>query len=855
MDQKPIDTDRDELRVLVLDDEEALRDVVRNALVLDGCVVETACEGGEGLQLLLTQSFDVVVTDLMMEPMDGLTFLAEALRIWPWLGVVVFSGFIKGGVRERARELGIEIILQKPVAYDLLVASVRQEAARKRQRIESAEYAPFAYVQYHLSAIRDITRTAIESKDLNAALHDMASSFSHTFSSIATGILTLDEPTSILVISATAAVPQTFIDTMTDRMKERYALLTGRHLDGDLEVDVTHAGIDNTSPLTVPTNFFGVPIISSGAVRGILMLALDDHDQRTGSEISFIYHAAHHLSTVLTAFHRIRVQAVHDELTGLFNRRHLEEELRSVWDIGQRFGFSAGVMIFDVDHFKHINDTYGHPAGDQILRELATLAQEVCRASDTVARYGGDEFVVALPDTQTEDLETLGARLLKAVREHIFCADTHGIRCTVSIGAACSNQAFNHGETHNDVLGHADQALYISKRKGRNQYTTWGQAAASEARLHNDQVSRSAADLVPLAAGERPARPGRILVVDDEASVRKLLSAMIEALDYEVEEVETGEEALLMMQRADPAFDAVLIDLNLSDMSGLDLLQNIARFDIPISCVVVTGEATLDNAVKSMRFGAHDFLEKPIQLEHLTMTLSHAIEYRRLQAENLQYQTHLEELVRLKSCELESSLNRTRDSFEFTLQALAATLDARECSTGKHSLRVQGITCLLGSLMGLKEEQLTPLQHGALLHDIGKIGIPDRILLKAGPLDAEEWAVMRTHPTIAYEILIECPDLADAAEVVHAHHERFDGTGYPNGLAGEEIPLGARIFSVVDSYDAMRSDRPYHASASRAWASEQLREGSGTQFDPDVVVTFLSHLDQIEQEGAWPVGV
>ena len=172
---------------------------------------------------------------------------------------------------------------------------------------------------------------------------------------------------------------------------------------------------------------------------------------------------------------------------------------------------------------------------------------------------------------------------------------------------------------------------------------------------------------------------------------------MIEALDYEVEEVETGEEALLMMQRADPAFDAVLIDLNLSDMSGLDLLQNIARFDIPISCVVVTGEATLDNAVKSMRFGAHDFLEKPIQLEHLTMTLSHAIEYRRLQAENLQDQTHLEELVRLKSCELESSLNRTRDSFEFTLQALAATLDARECSTGKHSLRVQGITCLLGS--------------------------------------------------------------------------------------------------------------------------------------------------------------
>jgi putative two-component system response regulator len=838
------------IRVLVLDDEEALRDVVSHALSLSGCTVETACEGGEGLQLLLSRNFDVVVTDLMMEPMDGLTFLAEALRIWPWLGVVVFSGFIQGSVREQAKELGIETILQKPISYKLLVASVLEEAARMRQRVESAEHAPFAYVQYHLSAIRDITKTAIESPNLKEALRNMATSFGNVFSATATGILSLEESEAVLVVSIKEPLPQTFVDAMEQSVRERYNLLTGHAIDLDIAIEVQGSAIDETSDRAVPTNFFGVPIISSGEIRGILVLALGEGYQHTTAEMSFIYHAANHLSTVLTAFHRIRMQAVHDELTGLYNRRRLEEELQSIWDIGRRYGFSAGVMIFDIDHFKHINDTYGHPVGDQVLRELSVLAREVCRASDTIARYGGDEFVMALPDTQPADLDALGARLLSKVREHLFCAETHKIRCTVSVGAACSNHAEHQAETHDDVLGHADQALYISKRKGRNQSTIWGQAAAREAQQHSDKVTNET-DLMPLISGERPEHKGRVLVVDDEISVRLLLSAMVEALGYHVEVVETGEEATVMLQMADPPFDAVLIDLNLSDMSGLDLLERIDRFDIPVAKVVVTGEATLDNAVKSMRMGAHDFLEKPIQLEHLTMTLVHAIEYRRLQAENLQYQTHLEELVRLKSRELESSLARTRDSFEFTLQALAATLDARECSTGQHSQRVQTITRLLASLMGVGDEQLIAIEHGALLHDIGKIGIPDRILLKEAALNEEEWAVMRTHPTIAYEILRDCPDLAEAAKVVHSHHEKFDGTGYPNGLAGDKIPQGARIFTVVDAYDAMRSDRPYHASASSEWACKEISEGSGTQFDPAVVTAFLAHVDKIEELGRW----
>jgi len=170
---------------------------------------------------------------------------------------------------------------------------------------------------------------------------------------------------------------------------------------------------------------------------------------------------------------------------------------------------------------------------------------------------------------------------------------------------------------------------------------------------------------------------------------------------------------------------------------------------------------------------------------------------------------------------------------------IVAALDAREHDTELHSLRVREYALRLGRKLGLDKRQMQILGQGSLLHDIGKIGTPDAILLKPGPLDDEQWRIMRQHPEIGRGVLLSVPFLRDAAEIVHSHHEHYDGSGYPRGLAAEQIPLGARIFAVVDVYDALSSDRPYRKKMSYGEVREEIKKGSGTHFDPRVVEAFM----------------
>jgi putative nucleotidyltransferase with HDIG domain len=182
---------------------------------------------------------------------------------------------------------------------------------------------------------------------------------------------------------------------------------------------------------------------------------------------------------------------------------------------------------------------------------------------------------------------------------------------------------------------------------------------------------------------------------------------------------------------------------------------------------------------------------------------------------------------------------------------MAAMLDAREHATGAHSQRVQDITCMIAGDFGIDGHELETLNQAALLHDIGKIATPDHILLKQGALTEDEWQVMRQHVQTGYDLLSKSADLKATADLMVCHHEAFDGSGYPNRLRGEQIPIGARIFTVVDAYDAMRSARPYRDSMKREAAIAEIKKNSGTQFDPAVVDAFIKRIDDIETIGHW----
>lgn len=335
-----------------------------------------------------------------------------------------------------------------------------------------------------------------------------------------------------------------------------------------------------------------------------------------------------------------------------------------------------------------------------------------------------------------------------------------------------------------------------------------------------------------------PAPQGRLLVVDDEESVRRVVAELLEAEGYFTESAASAHEALDIL-RTQP-FDLVLTDIKMNGRDGLWLLEQVHRNHPDASVVLMTGFGQVDTAVRALKHGAEDYLTKPIRIHELSASIERALQSRRLRIEHRAYQQGLETAVREKTRQLEAAYVEVNRSYDLTLEALVTALDARECETGLHSQRVVRLTTAIAERMGVSREDQRMMARGALLHDIGKIGVPDRVLLKPGKLDEEEWVEMRRHPEIGARILSGIPFLKPALEIVLTHQEKWDGTGYPGGLAGREIPLGSRIFAVADAVDAICSDRPYRRGRPFSWAREEIERCGGTQFDPDVVKAFLT---------------
>jgi response regulator RpfG family c-di-GMP phosphodiesterase len=307
----------------------------------------------------------------------------------------------------------------------------------------------------------------------------------------------------------------------------------------------------------------------------------------------------------------------------------------------------------------------------------------------------------------------------------------------------------------------------------------------------------------------------------------------------------TAEEALVALQRE--PFDAVISDLQMPGLSGMELLMEVRHQHPHMAFLVTTGVDDVDVGVKAMRSGADDYLVKPLHESAVVASLENALQKRRLEQEVEHYRLHLEELVAARTDQLQAALQQIEQSYEDTLQALGAAIDLRDNETGGHSQRVCRYSLEIARAIGWQEKRLGTLARGAYLHDIGKLGVPDGILLKPGPLTPEERKLMQRHSQIGYDLVKDIPFLADATDVVLMHHERFDGTGYPQALKGEQIPMSARIFAIADTLDAITSERPYQRASSFESAREVIRRLSGTAFDPQVVDVFLSI-----REDVWP---
>jgi putative nucleotidyltransferase with HDIG domain len=330
-------------------------------------------------------------------------------------------------------------------------------------------------------------------------------------------------------------------------------------------------------------------------------------------------------------------------------------------------------------------------------------------------------------------------------------------------------------------------------------------------------------------------RRARVLVADDEPEIRHVLSDLLSPL-YDCAAVGSAEEALVRLREG--AFDLVISDIMMGGMSGLELIPRVKEVTPDTVVIMISGVQTVESAISALRAGAFDYVMKPFDLYHVEAAVSRALEHYSLRVEKRRYENYLTEMVGQRTAQLDGALQSLGDAYRTTLKALTAALETRDQETHGHSERVVNFSLRLGREMGLDKEQLTSLEFGSLLHDIGKIGVPDAILRKPAKLTEEEWVRMREHPQHGQKILRGIEFLEGASRVVAQHHEKWDGTGYPLGLRGEEIDLKARIFAVADAFDAMTSDRVYRRGRGYDEAVAELDAFGGRQFDPDIVAAF-----------------
>ena len=329
-----------------------------------------------------------------------------------------------------------------------------------------------------------------------------------------------------------------------------------------------------------------------------------------------------------------------------------------------------------------------------------------------------------------------------------------------------------------------------------------------------------------------------ILIVDDEDTIRRILYKKLSGEGYRCHLATNGEQALDEMRKS--TIGLVILDIKMPGKSGLELLPEIKTACPDTQVLMATATTDINAAVQCMKYGVYDYVTKPFNLDEIIFIVGRALDKRRLELENREYQHHLEDKVSEQS-------EKIRLSFLSAIAALASALEAKDKNTGGHSQRVAEISAAIANAMGLPQETNEKVKLAGTVHDVGKIGVSESILNKPGRLTHEEFQHVQKHPEVGQHILTPIAGDEEILKIVRSHHERYDGTGYPDGLKRDQIPLGSRIIAVADAYEAMTSQRPYRRAMSGESALIEIERGEGTQFDPNVAEAFLSSFRNIQR--------
>jgi len=532
------------------------------------------------------------------------------------------------------------------------------------------------------------------------------------------------------------------------------------------------------------TDFYRLwlPITLSGAILVLISIFILPHPYVLTAILAFYTGlSAWTIFYFFQSFNRVQEtllsQSREDQLTGLKNRRYLEERINELLAKYHRDKEGFGIVFFDIINFKDYNDQYGHMTGDKILQAMADFLLKSSREQETLARYGGDEFVLLLPGSSQEEARLTAKRIRQELEANTFKVDGGNYHLKISGGVAVCPED---GTELNELLETADKNLNLAKCKDTEIYSS-------------SEKNRQLADFYP---------PLMINEKNDylEKTGKKNLQFYLLAKSGELEIIrqEIAADNVIRLWGESNTFEFYYL------VEGEIMQRENERLLCPGSSITV--QNLTDEA----------YFETRSDCTFLYITTTPAFE---------DHQKQIRELL-----------------------SLSRRVEKRDLQTDKHCLRLQKLSRRTGEIMGMKEDQLFALDYASALHDIGKTEIPAQILNKPGKLDEKEWKLMKKHPQIGRDLILnhlKRPFFNKVANIVFQHHERHDGNGYPQGLYGEEILPEARVLTIVDAYDAMTSNRPYRKALDRNIVLKEIEDKKGTQFDPNTVEAFFKAENQV----------
>src|SRR6202521_487889 len=577
----------------------------------------------------------------------------------------------------------------------------------------------------HLALLNTISRNAIATLNPDEMLAKIAEQLEDGLSYDHIGIGVLDYATREIIVQAEAGKRR---GALGQRIPLGAGLVGQVARNGHMGIARSAAASDNASKPILPESVAAIalPVFYAEQLHGILYAESSQPADFSEEEVLLLRTLADLIAGALhnsLSFQKAQEQAITDGLTGVKTHRFFMEALSAEWKRSTRAGRAFALVLMDLDRFKFVNDFYGHLEGDLVLQRVGQILETNCRRSDVVARYGGDEFVILMPETNMEHARQLASKLRGWVSADPLLREKN---ISASFGIACYPL---HGSSPQELIQVADASMYLSKHQGGNTVSTADHFDPNEAKKWKRDVLEAYLGV----------------------TLKRLFS--------------TGPEA----------FE--------------EIYQRLRQFTESLAATETTGGKPTAAPVQGPQALAQAVLD--------------------------------------------------------TVTSLAFAIDAKDHYTQCHSQKVSAYAALIAQALGMSDAEVEEIRLGGVLHDIGKVGIPENILNKNGPLNPDEWETMKSHVKFGAKILVPLTPLARIREMVLHHHEFFDGSGYPDALTGDKIPLGARIIAIADAYDTITSDRTYKKARNASDALAELERCSNGQFDGAIVELFIRTMRQL----------